>query len=187
MPNLAHRLAAWSPTVAMAGGILWIGYAIAVMFQPWGTVTPFQSDQGQLLVTNPDLFRLTAQLGAAALLLMALALVGAARRLGLPVRTPGRFGDAMGWTAALAAVIALGASLAPVVGLTVASLTAGALLTPLGLLLLGVDAGGSPRAYPAATPFFVVGASGLLALAIQSLVGIFPGMMPIFGAMAMGN
>jgi hypothetical protein len=183
MSNLAHRLAAWSPTLAMAGGILWIAYAFVAMLHPWGAGNSLQNDP--LVVTDPSVFRLTAQLGAAALLLLALALVGAARRLGLPVHTPGRFGDAMGWTAALAALIALGASLAPVATLTTASLTAGALLTPLGLLLLGVDAAGSPRAYPAASPVFVVGASGLLALAAQSLVGYFPGMIPLFGAIAM--
>ncbi|MBE2239639.1 MAG: hypothetical protein IAE81_17775 [Caldilineaceae bacterium] len=183
----------WAGELALAGGLLWIAYAILAMLQPLGRGATFTNDLGQTLVTNPHAFRLTGAACGGALALLGLAVVGAAARYELPtsepkpfgVSVPSRFGVPMGWVGALAGVATAATALLLLVLPTAAMQLFGAVLVALSAMLVAIEANGSDHAYPIATPLFVVGALGMLSLVAQALLPLTTWMLPVYAALVM--
>ncbi|HHY58057.1 MAG TPA: hypothetical protein GYA08_21785 [Chloroflexi bacterium] len=193
MKTITNALSQWAGWLAMGGGLLWILYTILALLQPLGSMTPFIGAQGELAVTNPLAFRATGVVGGAALILLGLAVVGAAARYHLPGRqphhfnavVPSRFGVAMGWVGALAGVLAATTALLLLVLPTSAMHFFGAVLVPLGAMLVAIEANGSDHAYPIATPLFLVGALGMIGLLVQALLPVVAWMLPVYAALIM--
>lgn len=193
MSQIAELLNRWAPWLAIGGGLLWILYAILETLQPMGSVASFTNDQGQALVTNPNAFRAAGSAGGAALVLLGLAVVGTARRYGLPGEqpnrfstvVPSRFGVAMGWVGALAGLLAAVTALGLLAPANGAMQLFGAVLVPFGTLLVAIEANGSERAYPIAAPLFLAGALGMLALLAQAMIPVFVWMLPVYAALVM--
>ncbi len=193
MKTITNFLAQWVGWLAIGGGLLWILYAILALLQPLGSATPFAGDAGVTLITNPLTFRLTGVTGGVALTLLGLAVVGAAARYNLPggephhfnAVVPSRFGVAMGWVGALAGVLATATALLLLALPTGAMQLFGAVLVPLGAMLIAIEANGSDHAYPIAAPLFLVGALGMLGLLAQALLPIVAWMLPVYAALIM--
>jgi len=83
------------------------------MLEPMGAIGLGRNAAGQWMVVIVTALRVTSLARAAALLRLGATLVGLARRNGLLVQTPGRFGVGMGWVGALAALVAVPAVMPP--------------------------------------------------------------------------
>lgn len=190
LTNLLDRLAGW---LAIAGGLLWIVYAVLATLQPLGDIAFYTNALRQTAVTNPAAFRLNGLVGGSALILLGLSVVGVAARHHLPgnephhftIVIPSRFGVAMGWVGALAGALAATTALLQLALPNSAMHLFGAVLVPLGALLVAIEANGSEHAYPIAAPLFLVGALGMLALLAQALLSVTPWMAPVYAALAM--
>jgi hypothetical protein len=183
--EIQNRLARWAPATAIAGGLLWIGYAVLAMLEPMGEIGLGRDAAGQWVVANVTAFRVTSLVGAAALLLLGATLVGLARRNGLPLQTPGRFGVAMGWVGVLAAMAAVLAALPPLAGPTLAALNFASLLVAFGTLLVAVDGAGQPATAGLGSALFLVGALGMVGLLIQAAAALWFWVLPVYAALAM--
>ena len=171
----------WAPAAAILGGLVWIAYTLAAMLQPWGSYTPYADRHGGIALTNGPAFQVTALLGGAALLLLGLALAGAARRIGLPSRLPGQIGVALGLIGgAVGLAMGVGALLLQS-DLAGAAMNAGALMIAIGALLLAIDSAESAIAMP----LFIVGALGLAAIFAAALVSLVAWMLPVYAALVM--
>lgn len=188
--NLLDRLAGW---LAIAGGLLWIVYAILATLQPLGSVALYTDDLGQIAVTNPAAFRVTGVVGGGALILLGLAIVGVAARYNLPGDEPTRFGGvapsrygvAMAWVGALAGLLAAAMSLGLFVLPNNAMYFFAAVLIPLAAMLVAIEANGSEQAAHIAAPLFLVGALGMIGLLAQALIPLTIWMAPVYAALAM--
>lgn len=168
--------------LAILGGLLWIGYAVLGVLQPLGDIA-----------TNSPAFWLAGASGGAALVLQGLAVVGVASRYGLPGEEPPRFGAvipsrygvAMAWVGALAGLLAVATALLSLELPNNAMQLFGAVLTPLGAMLVAIEANGSEHAYRIAGPLFLVGALGMVSLLAQALLPLASWMAPIYAALAM--
>lgn len=177
----------------MAGGLLWILYAIWETLQPMGSAVTVAPDTGQLEIIDPAVFRITGASGGAAVTLLGLAIVGVAARYGLPDDAPDRFnsvlpsryGVAMAWIGALAGVLATVLALLLFTLPNNAMQIFGALLVPFGAMLVAVEANGSDNAYRIASPLFLVGALGMVALLVQALLPFVPWVLPVYAALTM--
>lgn len=193
MKMISQTLAQWAGWLAIGGGLLWILYAILALLQPLGSVAPFTDAQGELTVTNSLAFRMAGGIGGAALVLLGLAVVGAAARYDLPSNAPhhfnavvpSRFGVAMGWVGALAGALAAATALLLLVLPTNAMHFFGAVLVPLGAMLVAIEANGSDHAYPIAAPLFLVGALGMLGVLAQALLPVVAWLLPVYAALLM--
>ena len=175
---LAQR---WAPAAAMLGGLVWIAYTLAALLQPWGRYTAYTDAQGAVAVTNAPVFQLTALLGGAALLLLSTALVGAARRLGLPAHLPGQIGVALGVVGGAAGLLLWIAALLRQPALATAAMNAGALMMAVGVLLVAIDGAGRTLA----PSLFIIGALGLAAIFAAALVSLVSWMLPVYAALVM--
>jgi len=179
---IVNRLKRMVAALAILGGLLWIVYAILGILQPLGNVA-----------TNPAAFWAAGAAGGAALVLQGLAVVGVALRYGLPGEEPPRFGTvipsrygvAMGWIGALAGLLAIATALLSLELPNNAMQLFGAVLTPLGAMLVAVEANGSEQAYRIAGPLFLVGALGMVGLLAQALLPLVNWMAPVYVALAM--
>lgn len=179
---IMNRLKQATGALAILGGLLWIVYAVLGMLQPLGN-----------LATNPTAFRLAGAAGGAALGLQGLAVVGIALRYGLPGEEPphfatvipSRYGVAMGWIGALAGLLALAMALWLLELPNNAMQLFGTVLTPLGAMLVAIEANGSERAYRIAGPLFLVGVLGMVSLLAQALLPLVNWMMPVYVALVM--
>lgn len=188
--NLLSRSAGW---LAVAGGLLWIVFAILVTLQPAGSVDTFTNDLGQIRVTNPAAFRITGVAGGVALTLLGLAVVGAATRYNLPGKepnrfsaiVPSRFGVAMGWVGALAGLLATVMALLLLVLPNNTMQLFGSVLVPFGAMLVAIEANGSDHAYRIAAPLFLVGVLGMAGLLAQALLPLVAWMLPVYAALMM--
>ncbi len=193
MKTITNFLARWAGEAAIGGGLLWIGYAILALLQPLGGIASFANDQSQLSVTNPLAFRAAGGAGGAALVLLGLAVVGAAARYALPgseahhfsATVPSRFGVAMGWVGSLAGLLAAATALLLLVLPNSAMQLFGAVLVPFGAMLVAIEANGSDHAYPMAAPLFLVGALGMIGLLAQALLPLAQWMLPVYAALVM--
>jgi hypothetical protein len=171
----------WAPAAAMLGGLVWIAYTLAALLQPWGSYAAYTDAQGAVAVTNAPVFQLTALMGGAALLLLGVALVGAARRLGLPAHLPGQIGVALGVVGgAVGLLLWLGALLRQP-ALATAAINAGALMVAVGVLLVAIDGAGRTLA----PSLFIIGALGLAAIFAAALVSLVSWMLPVYAALVM--
>ncbi|GIV74026.1 MULTISPECIES: hypothetical protein [Caldilinea] len=179
---IVNRLKRMVAALAILGGLLWIVYAILGILQPLGNVA-----------TNSAAFWAAGAAGGAALVLQGLAVVGVALRYGLPGEEPPRFGTvipsrygvAMGWIGALAGLLAIATALLSLELPNNAMQLFGAVLTPLGAMLVAVEANGSEQAYRIAGPLFLVGALGMVGLLAQALLPVASWMAPVYVALAM--
>jgi hypothetical protein len=193
MKTITNFLAHWAGWFAIGGGLLWILYAILALLQPMGGAAPFPGDAGMTRITDPLTFRLTGAAGGVALMLLGLAVVGAAARYNLPggephhfnAVVPSRFGVAMGWVGALAGVLAAATALLLLVLPNGAMQLFGAVLVPFGAMLVAIEANGSDHAYPIAAPLFLVGALGMIGLLAQALLPTVAWMLPVYAALVM--
>lgn len=193
MHTITNRLERWAGELALIGGLLWIGYGILATLQPMGAVTAVANEVGETLVTNPLAFRTAGVAGGAALMLLGLAVVGAATRYKLPgaepnrfnTLVPSRFGVAMGWVGALAGLLASGAALLLLVAPQAAMQLFGAVLVPVGAMLVAIEANGSDHAYRMAGPLFFVGALGMISLLVQAMLPLTPWLLPVYAALVM--
>ncbi len=175
---LAQR---WAPAAAMLGGLVWIAYTLAALLQPWGRYAAYTDAQGAVAVTNAPVFQLTALLGGAALLLLSTALVGAARRLGLPAHLPGQIGVALGVVGGAAGLLLWIGALLRQPTMATAAMNAGALLVAVGVLLVAIDGAGRTLA----PSLFLIGALGLAAIFAAALVSLVSWMLPVYAALVM--
>ena len=171
----------WAPAAAILGGLVWIAYTLAAMLQPWGSYASYTDPRGGITLTNATAFGVTALLGGAALLLLGLALAGAARRIGLPSRLPGQIGVALGLIGGAAGLALWAGALLHQVNLVAAALNAGAILIASGAMLLAIDGAGREMA----TPLFIVGALGMAAIFAAALVSLVTWMLPVYAALVM--
>jgi hypothetical protein len=171
----------WAPAAAMLGGLVWIAYTIAALLQPWGSYATYTDAQGNVAVTNAPVLQLTALLGGAALLLLGAALVGAARRLGLPVHLPGQVGVALGVVGGAAGLLLWLGALLWQPALATAAMNAGALMVAVGVLMVAID-GASQTLAPS---LFIIGALGLAAIFAAALVSLVSWMLPVYAALVM--
>ncbi len=193
MNTVMNRLGQSAGWLAIAGGLLWIVYAIVEMLQPMGDVATFTNDQSQTSVTNPAAFQLAGMAGGAALALLGLAIVGAAARYRLPGNAqnhfgaivPSRFGVAMGWVGALAGGLAAVTALLLLVFPNSAMQLFGQVLIAVGAMLVAIEANAGELTYPIAAPLFLVGALGLVGLLAQAMVPLYAWMLPVYAALAM--
>jgi hypothetical protein len=163
---MKHRLPALAAPAALVGGLLWIAYAIFRFVRP---------------LTAP----VTAWTGAAALALLALALLGAAARLGAPDVGPGRFGRVMAAVALPAAAAAAVGGLLQHEPLAANALLAGEVLLAFGVMLVAIEAAGAPATAAAGSALFVVGVMGMLGLMAQALAAATSWMLPVYAALVM--
>jgi hypothetical protein len=185
-----NRSAGW---LSIAGGLLWILYAIWETLQPMGSAVTVAPDTGHIAITHPGLFRMTGAAGGTAVVMLGLAVVGVATRYGLPGDAPDRFsavlpsryGVAMAWVGALAGLVATVMALLTLALPNNAMQIFGALLVPFSAMLVAVEANGSEHAYRIAAPLFLVGALGMAALLVQALLPFVPWMLPVYAALAM--
>ena len=134
---------------------------------------------------DPMALRATMLLGGAALLLLALALLGSAWRSGLPVRQAGRIAVAVTWIAVgLAIVGGLGAALMNA-ALVRFGVSVGVILTALAAFLLAMDAPHNPVAVHWRLPWMMLGVLGLAATVAQTLAGAVDWMLPVYAALVM--
>lgn len=175
---LAQR---WAPAAAMLGGLVWIAYTLAALLQPWGRYAAYTDAQGAVAVTNAPVFQLTALMGGAALLLLGVALVGTARRLGLPAHLPGQIGVALGVVGGAAGLLLWIGALLRQPALATAAMNAGALLVAVGVLLVAIDGAGRTLA----PSLFLIGALGLAAIFAAALVSLVSWMLPVYAALVM--
>ncbi len=179
---IVDRLKQTAGTLAILGGLLWIGYAVLGVLQPLGDVA-----------TNSLALWMAGASGGAALALQGLAVVGVASRYGLPGEEPPRFGAvipsrygvAMAWVGALAGLLAVATALLSLELPNNAMQLFGAVLTPLGAMLVAIEANGSEHAYRIAGPLFLVGALGMTSLLAQALLPLASWMAPVYAALAM--
>lgn len=179
---IVDQLKQTAGTLAIFGGLLWIGYAVLGILQPLGDVA-----------TSAPAFWLAGASGGAALVLQGLAVVGVASRYGLPGEEPPRFGAvipsrygvAMAWVGALAGLLAVATALLSLELPNNAMQLFGAVLTPLGAMLVAIEANGSEQAYRIAGPLFLVGALGMVSLLAQALLPLASWMAPVYAALAM--
>ncbi len=155
-----------SAPAALAGGLLWILYAI-------------------LLLVRPAPLGLTVLAGAGALAALAAALLAAVGLLHLPVLGSGRFGVAMAWVTLLAAAAALVGGALQSNALAGSAMTAGEVLLAFGVLLLAIEAAGLPESAASASTLFLIGVIGMLGLMAQALVAVTTWMLPIYAALVM--
>lgn len=185
-----NRSAGW---LSIAGGLLWILYAIWEMLQPMGSGMTVAPDTGQIAIANPGVFRMTGATGGASVVMLGLAVVGVAARYGLPGDAPDRFstvlpsryGVAMAWVGALAGLAAAVLALLTLALPNNAMQLFGAVLVPFGAMLVAVEANGSEHAYRIAAPLFLVGVLGMAALLVQALLPLVSWMLPVYAALAM--
>lgn len=175
---LAQR---WAPAAAMLGGLVWIAYTLAALLQPSGRYAAYTDAPGAVAVTNAPVFQLTALLGGAALLLLSTALVGAARRLGLPAHLPGQIGVALGVLGGAAGLLLWIGALLQQPAMSTAAMNAGALLVAVGVLLVAIDGAGRTLA----PSLFLIGALGLAAIFAAALVSLVSWMLPVYAALLM--
>ena len=178
------RGAGW---LAVGGGLLWIGYAVAGL--SGGDV-----GSGALFSTptfNSAVLGRTS--GGGALLLLGLAVAGTAARYSLPGSTPEpfystvpiRFGVAMGWAGALAGLLAGLTALLHIESTYHALQLFGALLVPVSAMLVAIDANRHENTYPIAAPLFLVGALGRAGILAQALVSAASWMQPVYAALVL--
>jgi hypothetical protein len=188
--NLLDRWAGW---LAIAGGLLWIVYAVLATLQPLGNVATYIDDFGQIAATNPTALRVSGVTGGGALILLGLTIVGVAVRYNLPGAEPARFGGvapsrygvAMAWVGALAGLLAAAMALLPLVLPNNAMYFFAAVLIPFAAMLVAIEANGSEHAVRIAAPLFLVGALGMAGLLAQALIPLATWMLPVYGALAM--
>jgi hypothetical protein len=193
MKTLMNRLGQAAGWLAIAGGLLWILYAILELLQPLGSAVMIAPDTGQPMVIDPALFRITGVAGGAAIGLLGLAVAGVAARYGLSGHTPdhfstvlsSRYGVAMAWVGALGGLLAALLALLTLVLPNDAMHLFGAVLVTVGAMLVAVEANGSDHAYRIAAPLFLVGALGMIALLVQALMPVVAWMLPVYVALAM--
>lgn len=193
MKTLMNRLGQSAGWLSIAGGLLWILYAILEMLQPLGSAVMIAPDTGQHLVIDPVLFRITGVAGGAAIGLLGLAVAGIAVRHGLSGDSPdhfntvlpSRYGVAMAWVGALGGLLAALLALLTLLLPNNAMHLFGAVLVPVGAMLVAVEANGSDHAYRIAAPLFLVGALGVIALLVQALMPVVAWMLPVYVALAM--
>jgi len=193
MNAIMNFLARWAGWLAIAGGLLWIVYAILAILQPLGSVVTYTNDHGATLVTNPMAFRMAETAGGVALILLGVAVVGVAARYNLPgaeptrfgVVAPSRYGVALGWVGALAGLLAAIMALLLFVLPNNAMYFFGAVLVPLSATLVAIEANAGEQAYRIAAPLFLVGALGMISLLAQALLPLTPWMLPVYAALAM--
>ncbi|MCS6826340.1 MAG: hypothetical protein NZ553_06985 [Caldilinea sp.] len=179
---IVNQLKQTAGTLAILGGLLWIAYTVLGVLQPLGDAA-----------MNPMAFSMAGAAGGAALVLHGLAVVGVALRYGLPGEEPPRFGAvipsrygvAMGWVGALAGLLAIATALLSLELPNNAMQLFGAVLTPLGAMLVAIEANGSEQAYRIAGPLFLVGALGMVSLLAQALLPLTSWMAPVYVALAM--
>jgi hypothetical protein len=182
---MTKQLQTFAPSAAIVGGLLWIVYAILLMLQPWGefvTAPPWPEPPA---VLNSTAFAITAVAGGAALAMLALAVPATVKRLNLPVAGAGRFGVAMAWVSLPAALAAAAGGLTGWAALAAGALTAGEVLLASGVMLVAIDASGSPATRGYGSALFVVGVTGMLGLLAQALVAMTAWMLPVYGALIM--
>ena len=166
----ATAFSRWSGPVAILGGLLWVPYGVFEMLEPWGTDTVYRDELGYAAIADGRLFVAYSLPGSLALLLTALGLLGAVRRLRLSACRTGRIGRILAYVA-----LALGAlSLAGVGALLDPLFTAGRIFGTLALgvatMLAGVAARrvGAPPDWVAA--LLLLGLMGLFLLPLWPLV-----------------
>jgi hypothetical protein len=182
---MKQDLPALAPGAAIIGGLLWIIYSILSLLRPWGpyvTAPPWPEPPA---VLNAGAFAITALVGGAAILVLALAVPATVHRLNLPVQGAGRFGIAMAWVSSLSALAAAAGGLLGRAGLTAGAMTAGEVLLAFGVMLVAIDAAGSPTNGVYGSALFVVGVVGMLGLMAQALVAVAVWMLPVYGALVM--
>ena len=160
------RLSLLSAPAALAGGLLWILYAI-------------------LLLVRPAPLGLTVLTGAGALAALAAALPAAVRLLHLPLPGSGRFGVAMAWVTLLAAAAAMVGGVLQSKALAGSAMTAGEVLLAFSAMLLAIEAAGLPESAASASTLFLIGVIGMLGLLAQALVAVTTWMLPIYAALVM--
>jgi hypothetical protein len=169
----------------MIGGLLWIVYSILLLLKPWGDIVSASNGTEPPFVIDAGAFALTAIAGAGALALLAVALLATVRRLQLPVQGAGRFGIAMAGVAMLAAVAAAAGGLLRLPAFVSGALTAGEVLLAFGVMLVAIDAAGTPSSGSYGSALFIVGVVGMLGLMAQALVALAIWMLPVYGALVM--
>lgn len=190
LTNWLDRQAGW---LAIAGGLLWIVYAVLATLQPLGSVVTYTNALGQTAVTNPAAFRLSGMAGGGAVILLGLALVGVAARYNLPGDEPAHFGSvapsrwgvAMAWIGALAGLLAAAMALLLFVLPNNAMHFFAAVLVPFAAMLVAIEANGSEESARIAAPLFLVGALGMIGLLAQALIPLATWMPPVYAALAM--
>jgi len=182
-----RQVASGAGWLAIGGGLLWIGYAVA-------SLSGRDAGSGALFsmpaFNSAVLGRIS---GGGALLLLGLAVAGTAARYGLPSNTPepfystvpSRFGVAMGWVGALAGLLAGLAALLHIEPAYHAMQLFGALLVPIGAMLVAIDANRHETTCPIAAPLFLVGALGLAGILAQALVPAASWMQPVYAALVL--
>ncbi|MBU6349070.1 MAG: hypothetical protein KGS73_02825 [Chloroflexi bacterium] len=182
-----RQVASGAGWLAIGGGLLWIGYAVA-------SLSGGDAGSGALFsmpaFNSAVLGRIS---GGGALLLLGLAVAGTAARYGLPSNTPepfystvpSRFGVAMGWVGALAGLLAGLAALLHIEPAYHAMQLFGALLVPIGATLVAIDANRHETTCPIAAPLFLVGALGLVGLLAQALMPAASWMQPVYAALVL--
>lgn len=193
MSTITNLLDRWAGWLAIAGGLLWIVYAVLATLQPLGSVATYTNDLGDTLVTNPTAFRMTGAAGGGALILLGLTIVGVAARNSLPGAEPPRFGSvapsrygvAMAWVGALAGLLAAAMALLLFVLPNNAMYFFAAVLIPFGAMLIAIEANGSEQADRIAVPLFLVGALGMISLLAQTLIPLAAWMLPVYAALVM--
>lgn len=193
MKTITNLLDRWAGWLALAGGLLWIVYAVLATLQPLGSIAPYTTDGGVLLVTNSAAFRITGAIGGGALALLGLAIVGVAARYSLPGDEPAHFGSvapsrwgvAMAWVGALAGLLAAAMALLLFVLPNNAMDFFAAALIPFAAMLVAIEANGSEASARIATPLFLVGALGMIGLLAQALIPLATWMLPVYAALAM--
>lgn len=190
LTNWLDRQAGW---LAIAGGLLWIVYAVLATLQPLGNIVTYTDALGQTAVTNPAAFRLSGAVGGGAVILLGLALVGVAARYNLPGDEPAHFGSvapsrwgvAMAWIGALAGLLAAAMALLLFVLPNNAMHFFAAVLVPFAAMLVAIEANGSEESARIAAPLFLVGALGMIGLLAQALIPLATWMLPVYAALAM--
>lgn len=190
LTNWLDRQAGW---LAIAGGLLWIVYAVLATLQPLGNIVTYTDALGQTAVTNPAAFRLSGAVGGGAVILLGLALVGVAARYNLPGDEPAHFGSvapsrwgvAMAWVGALAGLLAAAMALLLFVLPNNAMHFFAAVLVPFAAMLVAIEANGSEESARIAAPLFLVGALGMIGLLAQALILLATWMPPVYAALAM--
>jgi hypothetical protein len=177
--------ASYAAPAAIGGGLLWIAYAIALQLRPWGDFVTRAAWPQPAVVTNAGAFAATTAMGALALAVLGAAVPAAVQRAQLPLVGSGRFGVAMAWAAILAAIAAAAGGVSGRTELAAAGMTGGEVLLAFGVLLVAIEAAGSPHTGAYGSMLFVVGAVGMLGLMAQALAALAVWMLPVYAALVM--
>jgi hypothetical protein len=182
---MIKRLQTFAPPAAMIGGLLWIVYSILLLLKPWGDIVSAPNGMEAPFVIDAGAFALTAVAGAGALALLTVALPATVCRLQLPMQGAGRVGVAMAGVAMLAAPAAAAGGLLLLPTFVSGALMAGEVLLAFGVMLVAIDAAGSPASGSYGSALFIVGVVGMLGLMAQALVALAIWMLPVYGALVM--